>query len=762
MNLRTEGCCYVEWERGDWRSGVAVCRLLDAFGRPEFCLLDLCIVRTARSATFWLCGNVGSAVCTGVLVVFLTMGITDGAYAQKADTSRSRATQVEPAELDSLTEKDLKRPPTPPSGIAESDTGEADRVYVTADSLSALQRNGERIQELFGNVFVRHDTTELRSNYAKRYLNRDELLFFDDVLIYERGDTLRADTVRYDQETEVGHSRGNVRLTDGEVTVRADRGIYFASEKRSVFPDSVVLVDSTRVLRAAHGTYWSDDRRAEFGGGVRLTDPGTTIHSDSLTFFRDEDRSIATGNVFIDRQETEDPQQDSTTRTYLFGNRADNQEQRRYSRVTGNALLIQLRMDSTGAPTDTLAVEANRLEAFRTDTHRRLVAVDSVRIWQPSLSAVADSVVYDRVTATSPDSSGQPVPIDTTRPPKDSLRRVASETTLDTVEVDKPQTALDSAEGMRTAEVNATDEQTEADTTNVSRETSAVRDSVGRASGVRSKAGGKRSWRTPTAQRQDQLPLEEIRLYRSPMTWFEGSQVWGDSIRVRARNRQPDTVFVRGSAFAAKRDSVVERIQQLKAHNLTAFFRAETLRRIRARPNAQAIRFLVAENDSLNGAAKTSGDRIVLRFADGAVRRVSVVGGVETTYYRKNQNIPNPFQLEGFQWVPSREPTRAGMFGDKRVRRWLNLDATPSRRSVEPVAEDTGLPRGDSVDSPQTRRDTTSARIPTPLRPTEEETGTWNSDSLRTNESLPPDSIPPPPAPPSPADTSKKNVEPTP
>ncbi|MFB6099305.1 MAG: hypothetical protein ABEK84_09395, partial [Salinibacter sp.] len=81
------------------------------------------------------------------------------------------------------------------------------------------------------------------------------------------------------------------------------------------------------------------------------------------------------------------------------GDWLDNREQQRYSRVEGNALLVRIRTDSTGTPSDTLVVGARRLEAFRTDTHRRLVAVGSVRIWQPDLSAVADSAVYDRVVA---------------------------------------------------------------------------------------------------------------------------------------------------------------------------------------------------------------------------------------------------------------------------------------------------------------------------------------------------------------------------
>jgi hypothetical protein len=163
------------------------------------------------------------------------------------------------------------------------------------------------------------------------------------------------------------------------------------------------------------------------------------------------------------------------------------------------------------------------------------------------------------------------------------------------------------------------------------------------------------------------------------VTWFEGSQVWGDSIRVRSHRRSLDTVFVRGSAFAAQRDTTLDRIQQLTGRDLTAFFRSDSLRRIVAQPNAQAIRFLSKEDGSLQGAAQASADSIVLRFRDGAMKRTSIKGGVQSTYYRSPETIPDPFELPGFQWTPDRTPTKAGLLRAPRVRDRLDLRPGPPR-----------------------------------------------------------------------------------
>ncbi len=628
----------------------------------------------------WLHSGLGRLLLVAGLGLGLGVSAVQEGRAQAVDdTSRAAPSGVEPAAPEPLPTDDALAP--------APDTSTVERAFVEADSLSTFQRGGERLQELFGNVFVRQDTTRLRSQYALRYLNRDELLFVDEVVIYERGDTLRADTVRYDRATEVGRARGRVRLTNGDVTVRSDRATYYAREKRSVFPDSVTLVDSSRVLRARRGTYWSDEERAEFGGGVRLTEPGTTLLSDSLTYYRAQDRSIARGDVFVDRRGDQEPpadttaQPDAASRTYLFGDWVDNQEQRRYSRVEGNALLVRVRADSAGAPSDTLVVRARRLDAFRTDTHRRLVAVDSVRIWQPRLSAVADSAVYDRVVGTTPPDSATDavVPIDTTRPALDSAARAAP----------PPDAAAPSAAPRRPRPDSLVRASSESRRRPAAAADTAAKRPQRRGGPSARPRWATRRWDTPTAQADSALPLEETRLFRSPVTWFEGSQVWGDSIRVRARNRQPDTVFVRGAAFAAQRDSTLDRIQQLKARHLVAFFRADSLRRIRAQPNARAIRFLATEDDSLNGAARTSGDRIELRFAEGTVRRISVVGGTQTTYYRKPASIPTPFRLDGFQWIPDRRPTRRMLLRDERVRRRLDVDL----RAPRPVARSGARPR---------------------------------------------------------------------
>jgi len=247
-------------------------------------------------------------------------------------------------------------------------------------------------------------------------------------------------------------------------------------------------------------------------------------------------------------------------------------------------------------------------------------------------------------------------------------------------------------------------------------------------------------------QAEDDLPLEETRLFRSPIAWFERTQVWGDSIRVRARKRSLDTVYVRGAAFAAQLDTTVERIRQLKGKDITAFFRRDSLRKIIARPNGQAIHFSASEKGTLNGATRASADVVEIRFDGGDVKQIKFGRGVQGTAYHKKEYIPDPFRLEGFQWTPERRPTQGRLLREQRVRDRLDLGPPPRPPPTEPApvaraASDSVARQAGASSGPPERR--TSPDLPSSGR---QRDGTGSprpdslarpADSLRTPRSSP-------------------------
>lgn len=491
-------------------------------------------------------------------------------------------------------------------------------VDVSADLLEAETLGGERVQRLTGSVVVRQGETLLTARRATRYFDRGEILFAGNVVIVERGDTLQAPEVRYNTRTKAGIALGSLRLTDGEVVVTAPRGAYFTREKRAEFAEGVQLVDSATVLTSRTGTYFSDEKRAEFAGEVRLEEPRSTLAADSVTYLRESREAWARGQVFVERRGGEDEAAaDSTTRTFLYGERIYNDERRAFSRAEGprglldslasgpldggllgadslaspdlpidslappsdlpadtlavtaeapaqpsgpdlRPLLVQVRFDSTGVPTDTLLLRAATLEATRTDSTQTLWAWNRVELWQRDYAARADSAV--------------------------SLRRSTDSTRAD-----------------------------------------------------------------------------EVRLFRDPVAWFERVQVSGDTLRLVGSGSTLDSLFVQSNAFAAEEDTVTRRFNQLKGRLITGVFLPDSIRVLEAAPNAEAIRQQVKSGQP-DGAIEASADRIVLRFRGERVERVGIYAGVESTVYAE-AIVPADLSLSGLRWRPDERPRKARLLG---------------------------------------------------------------------------------------------------
>ncbi|HET6566859.1 MAG TPA: OstA-like protein [Rhodothermales bacterium] len=455
------------------------------------------------------------------------------------------------------------------------DSTQAKQVELSADLGEGFLVDGERVQRLSGNVRLKQGTTTLTANEAIQYPDRDEYDFSGDVRIVDEGDTLWADTVHYSSRTKVGQASPNVRLSDGEVLLRAPSGVYFVDEKRADLEGGVTMVDSASTLTSERGSYWLNEKRAEFYDHVRLEQQGSNLEADSVTYYREDEIARASGNVFIEHfgGQGEQATADTTQRVLLFGAKAYHDNKRDFSRITGNPLLVRLRADTARAPVDTLMIRAEVLESTHTDSLDRLVAIDSVRIWRGMMAAVADSAISESIQFQGADS----------------------------------------------------------------------------------------------AETRD-----DIRLYDDPTLWYKDLQVFGDTITATGRSGSVDSLFVTGGAFAAQRDSVTDRIRQLKGGWLLGLFEEDSLRTLVVQPNAEVIYFKRNDQGGIDGV-QLSGDIVYFSFQQDELESIRWPGESEGTVYPA-EAMPDPFQLEGFRWEPVRRPTkqalidRAGRTFDEKAR----------------------------------------------------------------------------------------------
>ncbi len=182
---------------------------------------------------------------------------------------------------------------------------------------------------------------------------------------------------------------------------------------------------------------------------------------------------------------------------------------------------------------------------------------------------------------------------------------------------------------------------------------------------------------------------EETRLFGNPMAWFEQTQVNGDTLRITARAGSVDSLFVRGNVFVAQLDTVSAHVQQMQGGYLAGVFEQDSLRTMTVSPNAEAIYYLLDENDAPNGAVRTSGDRAVFVFEENALKQASVLGGVEGTYYAEDL-IPDPFQLDRYRWEPGLRPSKSGLLGGAEPLQEQQEAARTEDESPKPLHSEAG------------------------------------------------------------------------
>ena len=442
-----------------------------------------------------------------------------------------------------------------PRVAAQVDTKEVD---LTAESFTSDVSGGERVNRLFGNVRLRQGETTLWSNRAVQYTERDEILFSERVRIGERGDTLTANSVRYYRRTKTGRARGRVILSDGDVVVKAPAAFHNVERKYTRFENGVELVDSLSTLTARQGEYWSDEKRALFVGEIRLLEDGSVTRADTVNFQRDESIADAFGNVSVIRT---DKESGDSSFVWLFGERAHNESRRDYSTVEGNALLVQVRPDSSGS--DTTALTADRLVSREEGTLEFLSGSGNVSIFKEKLAATADSVAFRK----------------------------------------------------------------------------------------RSTPGGETT--------------ETVWLYRSPILWYETTQVVGDSIRMTLINGELDSLFVDGNAFLAQEDTLIGRIHEVGGPTIRGSLRSGK-REITIGEGADAVYYL-SEDAEPSGATRTHSRSVVMKFDGDTLSTIVALGDIEGTYYTE-ELIPSDLGLAGMTWKPEQRPTREIYATDPRFR----------------------------------------------------------------------------------------------
>jgi lipopolysaccharide export system protein LptA len=411
---------------------------------------------------------------------------------------------------------------------------------------------------------------------------------------------------------------GNVRVVQPGTTLLAPRAEYDGNTRLAVAPAGVTIHDGDATIRASSGTYDMYSRRAAFSGGVSMTDPQGRIRAGSADYYSDERRAEFRGGVTVATDSGTISARElsywrDTQETYAVGNvvviprdrdaKLTGQTLRHipkagYTVVTGSPKLVDVDTATDGTR-DTTIITAAKLEAYRSDTHEEYIATDSVTLRRGNLEAMAARANYspdDEIVGLGSGRRSTPPP----SPIAPSQPAIPASDTL-------------AVTGRPTAPPG--------DTTQPS-----SRPDPGRfASGV---------W---------------------PVVWYEESQLTGDTITVRLREKELRAIDVQGDALAVTAKDQPDRYDQLAGVRLLFLITGDTVRQVRSEAYASSVMF-IEEEGKPNGAERLSADTIVIDFVDGEAEEVSVYGPrarIEGDHYPESlvTGEEATFRLDNFRWV---------------------------------------------------------------------------------------------------------------
>lgn len=155
-------------------------------------------------------------------------------------------------------------------------------------------------------------------------------------------------------------------------------------------------------------------------------------------------------------------------------------------------------------------------------------------------------------------------------------------------------------------------------------------------------------------------------LRRSPVVWYQHTQVSGDSMHIFLLHRKLHRVLVTGSAVAVSEGDSLHRgrFDQMVGETMHMTFEQHALRRIEVDTRAIGLYHLYDDTAS-NGLNKISGDRIVMQFNEGALRTIKIAGGVEGQYYPENlvHRREDQYAIPGARWRGDRPRMLHGAAG---------------------------------------------------------------------------------------------------
>lgn len=435
--------------------------------------------------------------------------------------------------------------------------------------------------------------------------------------------TINSNHLRYLTDKRIAYFDGNVRMSDGHATLTTPDLEYDMETNIGVYKNGGRVVNGKTTLTSREGQYFADLKDVYFRRNVVLKDPAYDITTDSLLYNTElRNTRFISQTLIVDSSgrtiRTKDGYYNQTTGKAEFGQRPEivdgdltvNGNTVRFDDSTGiyiaegNAIVRNTKDGTTVI--GGIVIANKKTDAFLA-TRRPLMIIkqDNDSIW-----IKADTLFSARLT----DRFG-----------------------MDSV-------IVDTVKGTKAAAFN------DKDSSNryfeAYRNVKIFNDSLQAACDSMFY-----SFRDST-----------FRLYEDPVVWANQSQITGDTIFLKTKNKKADKLEAFENGFMVNQ---LEKdvFNQIKSTRIDGWFIDGNIDSVRALGYAECIYYIQDEDSAYTGINQSQSDIIDIYFENKELEKVVFRTEVTGTIWPVRMKGPEEMKLQGFRWLEERRPkTRTEMY----------------------------------------------------------------------------------------------------
>lgn len=170
---------------------------------------------------------------------------------------------------------------------------------LNADALKFTEIDGKKYTRLIGNVQLKQENVLMWCDSALLDKDSNSVVAWNHIHIQQDTTHAYSQFLDYNGNTKLAILRNNVKLTDTKAAILTQELFYNTREKRAYYVSGGTVLRDSSVIKSRRGIYYSETGDVFFNKNVVITDPNYNLTSDTLKYNVNTDWATFYGNTEI-------------------------------------------------------------------------------------------------------------------------------------------------------------------------------------------------------------------------------------------------------------------------------------------------------------------------------------------------------------------------------------------------------------------------------------------------------------------------------